>query len=80
MNAGLAMAEHISAIRWTPESSRFGRLEEIELEDPEFMEHFRVYSTDQVEARYILSPSMMERLLAFRREAVRAREALTQRL
>lgn len=80
MNAGLAMTEHMMGSRWTPERSRFGRLEEIELEDPEFMEHFRVYSTDQVEARYILSPSMMERLLAFRREAVRAREALTQRL
>ncbi len=36
--------------------------EKIELEDPEFMKLFKVYGTDQVEARYILTTSMMERL------------------
>jgi len=32
------------------------------LEDTEFEKQFAVYSTDQVEARYILSPSMIERI------------------
>ncbi len=34
----------------------------VELEDPDFHRIFSVSSTDQVEARYILSPSTMERL------------------
>jgi hypothetical protein len=74
MNAGLAVTEQMMSAPWSPGSSRHFGLEEVELEDPEFMEYFEVFSTDQVEARYILSPSMMQRLLAFRREAVRARE------
>ena len=36
--------------------------EQVKLEDPEFMKMFRVYAQDQVEARYILTPSLMERL------------------
>jgi hypothetical protein len=32
------------------------------LEDPEFMKQFNVYATDQIEARYILTPSLMERI------------------
>jgi len=36
--------------------------EKIKLEDPEFMDMFDVYGTDQVEARYILTPSTMERI------------------
>lgn len=38
----------------------------IRLEDPEFEEAFAVYSTDEIEARYILSTSMMQRLLRLR--------------
>ncbi len=34
----------------------------IKLEDPTFEKHFVVYGTDQVEARYILSPAVMYRL------------------
>ncbi len=34
----------------------------VDLEDPEFNGLFSVSATDQVEARYILTPSMMERL------------------
>lgn len=34
----------------------------VKLENPEFSKCFVTYSTDQVEARYILTPSMMERL------------------
>lgn len=40
-----------------------GRGELIKLEDPEFERHFKVFSTDQVEARYILSSSLMRRFL-----------------
>lgn len=36
--------------------------EKVKLEDPEFMDMFEVYSPDQVEARYILTPSTMERI------------------
>ncbi|MDR1090114.1 MAG: DUF3137 domain-containing protein [Prevotella sp.] len=36
--------------------------EKIMLEDPEFMDMFNVYGTDQVEARYILTPALMERI------------------
>ena len=36
--------------------------ESVKLEDPEFMKMFGVYSNDQVEARYILTPSLMERI------------------
>jgi len=35
----------------------------VQLEDIEFEDEFSVYSTDQVEARYILSPAMMRRIL-----------------
>lgn len=38
----------------------------VKLEDPEFEKEFAVYSTDQVEARYILSPALMRRLLEFK--------------
>lgn len=38
----------------------------VSLEDPEFERLFAVYSTDQVEARYILSTSLMDRLVSFR--------------
>jgi hypothetical protein len=34
------------------------------LEDVDFNRRFSVYSSDQVEARYILTPNMMERILA----------------
>lgn len=38
--------------------------ERVHLEDPVFEEQFNVYSTDQVEARYLLTPRFMERLVA----------------
>jgi hypothetical protein len=41
----------------------------VRLEDPEFEKEFVVYGTDQIEARYILSTSLMERILAFRHKA-----------
>jgi len=41
----------------------------IKLEDPEFEELFVVYGQDQVEARYILSPSLMRRIVEFQNHA-----------
>ncbi len=38
----------------------------IKMDDPEFEKHFVVYASDQIEARYILSPSMMQRLSTIR--------------
>ena len=38
----------------------------VKLEDPEFEKRFVVYGSDQVEARYILSPSLMQRITEFR--------------
>lgn len=39
----------------------------VKLENEEFEKYFVVYSTDETEARYILSPALMERLLQFRK-------------
>jgi hypothetical protein len=38
----------------------------IELEDPALERLFSVYATDPVEARYVLSPGLMERIVRFR--------------
>ncbi|BCM94015.1 hypothetical protein IAD21_05910 [Abditibacteriota bacterium] len=43
-----------------------GRGQLVELEDPEFERLFKVDSTDQIEARYILSSSLMRRLVDLR--------------
>ncbi len=40
-----------------------GKLEAVKLEDPVFHRFFNVYSTDQIEARYLLSTSLMQRIL-----------------
>ena len=44
------------------------RLERIKLDSPEFEKHFFTYGSDQIESRYILSHSMMERILRFRKK------------
>ena len=43
-----------------------GRGDLVKLEDPEFERAFVVYSRDQIEARYLLSSSLMRRLLALK--------------
>ena len=43
-----------------------GRGEPVTMENPAFEKLFKVFSDDQVEARYILSTSLMERLVEFR--------------
>lgn len=41
------------------------------LEDPEFEKHFAVYSSDQVQAGYILSTSLMSRIVDFKEKSSR---------
>ena len=41
------------------------KLGEVKLEDPDFENLYKIYSNDQVAARYIFSTSMMERIKAF---------------
>lgn len=43
----------------------------IKLEDPEFDKYFIVYGADQVDARYVLSTSLVKRILDFRLRAGR---------
>lgn len=43
----------------------------IKLEDPEFERAFAVYGDDQIEARYILSTSLMKRIVDFKKETNR---------
>lgn len=45
-----------------------GRPDVVRLESPEFEKFFVVYSTDEVEARYILSTTFMERIVEFRKK------------
>jgi hypothetical protein len=50
------------------QSWNVGRADLIKLEDPEFEQEFVVYGDDQIEARYILSTSLMQRILDFKRK------------
>lgn len=50
------------------QSMSFTRGELIKLEDPEFEKEFCVYGDDQVESRYILSTSLMRRILEFKKK------------
>lgn len=47
------------------QSLNVGRPPLVKLEDPEFEKYYAVYGEDQVEARYILSTSLMQRLTEF---------------
>ncbi len=44
----------------------------VKLEDPEFEKYFVVYGDDQVEARYILSTSLMRRIVEFKKDSGRS--------
>lgn len=48
--------------------SFFSSTQLVALEDPDFENEFVVHSTNQVEARYILSTSLMERMLELKRQ------------
>ncbi len=47
--------------------AQMGKGEKVRLEDPVFEKAFEVYSTDQVEARFLLTPDFMERLVGLER-------------
>lgn len=49
----------------------FQRPQLVKLEDPEFEKAFVVHGTDQVEARYILSTALMQRILEFSKKTRR---------
>jgi hypothetical protein len=44
------------------------RGDRVKLEDPEFEKIYEVYSTDQIESRYILTPAIMQAMTAIKRE------------
>lgn len=44
-----------------------GKAQKVKLEDPVFEKAFEVYSTDQIEARFLLTPDFMERLVGLER-------------
>lgn len=46
----------------------FRKDERVTLESPDFERDFEVYATDQVEARVLLTPTMMERMVALKQE------------
>lgn len=49
---------------WFARKLSTGNKEPVKLEDPVFEDKFEVYSDNQIEARYLLSTSFMERLLS----------------
>jgi len=51
------------------QSWNIGRPDLVKLEDPEFEREFVVYGNDQVESRYILSTSLMRRILDFKNKS-----------
>ena len=53
------------------QSMNFTRDQLIKLDDPEFENLFVVYSNDQIEARYILSPALMKRIVDFKKKSAR---------
>jgi len=48
-------------------TTRKGKL--IQLENPEFEKYFKVFATDSIESRYVLSPSLMERMVQYRKKS-----------
>ncbi len=51
------------------QANNINRDELVKMDNPEFEKEFVVYSTDQVEARYILSHSLMKKLLTFKQKS-----------
>ena len=46
----------------------FSKFKRVKLENPEFEDNFNVYSDNQIEARYILTPSLMEKIIKLEKE------------
>jgi hypothetical protein len=51
------------------QSNNIKRDELVKMDNIKFEKEFVVYATDQIEARYILSPSLMEKLLSFKKRS-----------
>lgn len=70
---GLSIKNVADSKEWFYKRHKF---EPVELEDPEFNEFFEVYAQDQVESRYLLTTSFMERFKmltqAFGTKSIRA--------
>lgn len=61
------MAErHLGVLGRFLQSMNIARPSAVRMEDTEFERFFSVYSTDQVEARYLLTPTLMEQLVSIR--------------
>lgn len=58
---GKQMGQYLQSEETNNIDHRWGDL--VKLEDPEFEREFCVYASDQIEARYVLTPDMMRRLL-----------------
>ncbi|MDW8236954.1 MAG: DUF3137 domain-containing protein [Aquificaceae bacterium] len=58
----LPSSEKVVSLPWD-------KLKRVKLEDPEFEKLFDVWSKDQIEARYILSISLMQRMVEFYKKA-----------
>jgi hypothetical protein len=52
--------------KWGQKLQSDSRGDLVKLENPDFEREFAVFSTDQIEARYILTPSIMEALVEFK--------------
>lgn len=63
-----AMEKRVGYLAKNLQNLNAARGELVVLEDTEFENDFMVYSTDQVEARYILSTSLMERITRLKRK------------
>jgi hypothetical protein len=55
------------ALNFFKKLGQMGKAQRVKLEDPVFEKAFEVYSTDQIEARFILTPDFMERLIGLER-------------
>ncbi len=53
------------------QSNNITRQQLVKMDDPEFEKEFVVYATDQIEARYILSHSMMQRILELKKKTAK---------
>ena len=51
------------------QANNFSRNELVKMDSPAFEKEFVVYSTDQVEARYILTPTLMQKLLNYKKRS-----------
>jgi len=50
------------------QSNNYSQNELVKMDNTEFEKEFVVYSTDQIEARYILTPRLMQKLLSYKKK------------